>query len=133
MQLQVGVKAFIKNASGKYLLLKRAIVFTDEKESHWDIPGGRINPGEPLYEGLAREIKEETGLVMKGDPKILIAQDILRPERELHVVRLTFTVSATGKVAIDSKEHADFQWVTMKELKKLNHDLYLTPVLKLLA
>ncbi len=129
--LMVGVKAFIKNSSGKYLLLLRSEPYEGNTECRWDVPGGRINLGEELSVALAREIIEETALIMKGTPQIIYAQDILRtPGR--HVVRLTYTVKATGKVKLDLKEHQDFGWYTIKEIKKMYHDIYLDPVLKLL-
>jgi ADP-ribose pyrophosphatase YjhB (NUDIX family) len=62
MKLQVGVKALIQNSSGKYLLLRRAKTMVNETETHWDIPGGRIEPEEGLQNALRREIAEETGL-----------------------------------------------------------------------
>ncbi len=130
MELQVGVKAFIKNSKGQYLLLKRCSPYSGETECRWDIPGGRINPGEPLDEALAREIKEETNLVMKDPPEILYAQDILRVEGK-HVVRLTFEVSAKGEVLL-SDEHTEYKWMSKFQMRKTFHDLYLTPVINLL-
>ena len=46
--LQVGVKAVIEDADGRILLLKRAEPFHGEDVTKWDIPGGRIDPGEEL-------------------------------------------------------------------------------------
>ena len=66
MKLQVGVKVLIQNSNSKYLLLQRAVAMGDEKEAHWDIPGGRIEPEEALMSALAREVKEETGLTFRG-------------------------------------------------------------------
>ena len=129
MELQVGVKAFIKNRQGKYLMLKRTEPYHPNDAPKWDIPGGRINPGEELMIALAREIKEETGMTLKGTPQIMAAQDILRtPGR--HVVRLTYTAQAAGKITLDPKEHTEFGWFTLPEINKLYKDSYLTPVLK---
>lgn len=62
MKLQVGVKALIKNDKGALLFLRRSTqLVTDSKETSWDIPGGRIDPGEQLLDALRREIQEETG------------------------------------------------------------------------
>ena len=59
MELQVGVKVFLKNLQGKYLLVRRSPKKYPEVGALWDIVGGRINPGSPLLENLKREKKEE--------------------------------------------------------------------------
>lgn len=131
MLLEVGVKAIIKNRKGKYLVLKRLKPYQGETDPRWDVPGGRIIPGEELSAALKREIAEETGLEMIGKPSIIHAQDILRV-KDKHTVRLTFLAKTKGKVSLDQKEHSEYQWVSLKEFKQLHHDLYLTDVLKLL-
>ncbi len=131
MQLQVGVKAFIKNQTGDYLFLKRSTPYPKEKEPRWDIPGGRINIGEPIIKALSREIVEETGLNLSGEPKLIYAQDILRnPDR--HVIRLTYLAQANGQIKINPEEHSEYQWSSLEKISELRHDIYLDPVLKIL-
>lgn len=120
MELQVGVKALLKNKDGKYLLLRRNPKKYPEVGPKWDIVGGRINPGSPLLENLKREIKEEAGLDYQGEPKLMAAQDILKvPGR--HVVRLTFLGNIDGEPRID-EESLEAKWFTPQELKVLGVD-----------
>lgn len=128
MNLQVGVKALIKNSEDKYLFIKRSQLLGKEKETQWDIPGGRIETNENLMEALAREIKEETGMDLFGEPELIAAQDIFVPAKDLHVVRLTYSAISEGEFKL-SDEHVDYIWVTVKEAEKLNLDTYLRPVL----
>lgn len=129
-KLQVGVKCFIKNTEGKYLLLQRATPYlSHDTDFKWDIPGGRINAGEPYLQGLRREIKEETDMDLKNIEKLLAVQDILR-NPELHVVRLVFIVATTGEPKIDPKEHRDLGWFTWEEMRSMNVDHFLVPMLK---
>ncbi|MBI3273879.1 MAG: NUDIX domain-containing protein [Candidatus Colwellbacteria bacterium] len=131
MELQVGVKALLKNNDGKYLLLKRSpekYPEVSEKEQ-WDIPGGRINIGSPLLDNLKREIKEEISLDLIGEPQLITAQDILRiPGR--HVVRLTYVGLVNGNPKL-SEDHSEFRWFTREELENLEDlDEYLKELLK---
>ncbi len=122
MELQVGVKVLLKNPDGKFLLIRRS----SEKyaNSKWDIPGGRIDKGSRLNENLAREVKEETGLTMTSEPRIVGAQDIfpreIRPDApDTHVVRITYVGTADGDPKL-SEEHTEYRWVTFAELLALN-------------
>ncbi|MEK7208242.1 MAG: NUDIX hydrolase [Patescibacteria group bacterium] len=115
--LQVGVKVFLKNPRGRYLLLERSPTRYPNVKNRWDIPGGRIFPGTPLLENIKREVFEETRLSMVSEPKLIAAQDIIRlPEK--HIVRLTFLAETKGEPALD-KEHLSYKWVTLKEMRVL--------------
>jgi len=124
MKLQVGVKALIKNDQEKYLFMLRTKIMDGEKEACWDIPGGRIEPEEILFDALKREINEETGLSITHDPVLLGAQDIFVPAADLHVVRLTYTLQAEGAANV-SDEHQEARWMTLEEAKAFNLDPYL--------
>ncbi|GEM_PF-858839 len=127
MDLQVGVKAILKNTDGKYLLVKRSDEKYPEIGAKWDIPGGRIEKGSSLMENLKREIKEEVGLELKETPKLIFAQDIIRPDK--HVVRLTYSGVIEGGPILDKTEHTEFKWFTLEELKNLeNIDIFLKEV-----
>ena len=74
MILQVGVKIFLKNKEGKFLLLKRSSEKYKGTKGSWDIVGGRIDIGSKLMENLktiiakVKEIKPSTakGTYMKS-------------------------------------------------------------------
>ena len=130
MELQVGVKVLLKNKEGKFLLIRRSPKKYPEVGPKWDIVGGRINPGTELMENLKREIKEEIGLEVAQDPKLIAAQDILRvPGR--HVVRLTHIGEIEGEPKID-EESLEFGWFTMDQIKQMSEqelDIYFKELL----
>ncbi len=118
MELQVGVKIFLKNKDGKYLLLERSEAKYPDANGRWDIVGGRINPGTPLLENLKREVREETGLEITGEPRLVYAQDIIRTGKR-HVVRLSYAGDADGEPNLDTEENTAYQWLSLQEIK--NH------------
>ncbi len=127
MELQVGVKALIEQ-DGKYLFLLRSKSFQPGPQK-WDIPGGRIKPGEALTGALGREIQEETGLKVQQVSRLLAAQDIFVNRAAVHVVRLTYRAVAVGNVVL-SEEHDDYKWMTCDEVLTEPHiDSYLKEVL----
>ncbi len=127
---EIGVKVFLYSIPGKYLFLKRAKPYLNNSIRKWDIPGGRILPGEELLKGLKREVKEETGLGIKKIGRILAVQDILRVPTK-HTVRITYLAKCLGrKVIIDKNEHSAYQWLTLDQISKLRTDLYLKPVIR---
>lgn len=119
MELQVGVKIILQNKEGKFLLLhKNPANYPKIKINELlDIPGGRINPGVSLFENLKREVFEETKLNLEKEPKLIYAQDILRPN--VHVVRLTFLGEIQGKPVLDH-EHTEYKWLSKDEVLSQN-------------
>lgn len=113
IELQVGVKALLKNREGKYLLIRSNPEKYPEKEEKWDIVGGRIDPGSTLFDNLKREVKEEVNLNLTDQPKLVAAQDILRIKGR-HVVRLTYTADINGEPELND-ESLEFGWFTWQK------------------
>ena len=118
--LQVGVKVLLRNPEGKFLFVRRNPKKYPEIGPKWDIVGGRIDIGTPLFENLKREVKEEVGLEITSTPKLVAGQDILNVERfpGRHVVRLTYTADTIGTPVID-EESLEYSWMTHGEIQAL--------------
>ena len=69
----VGVGAVIVKA-GKLLLVKRRY---EPLAGRWSIPGGTLELGETLETGIAREMREETGLEIEVGPVIDVFDRII--------------------------------------------------------
>ncbi|GFG55332.1 DNA mismatch repair protein MutT [Mycolicibacterium agri] len=79
----------------------------------WELPGGKVAPGESDAAGLARELKEELGVVvMVGDR---LGDDVaLSPTMTLRAYRVTQTGGE-----LYPNDHRALRWVTVDELQSL--------------
>ena len=55
-----GVRALVLDPNDRILLVR--FVNPENDEEFWATPGGGLDPGEELEDGLRRELREETGL-----------------------------------------------------------------------
>lgn len=95
------------------MLLRESKEYEDgSEEGKWDVPGGRIESEETLGEGLLREVKEESGLIVQKG-KLLGAFDgfpLIKGEK-CHVVRLYFLCEAENNKVVLSQDHDLYDWV----------------------
>ena len=131
MTLQVGVKIFLRNKEGKYLLVRRNLEKYKNVKGEWDIVGGRINPGDTLMKNLEREVEEETKLEISSAPRLICAQDII-PNEEKHVVRLTYLGQTEGgEPDLDTDENVEYEWLTLDEMEQKDGlDIYVKEILE---
>lgn len=129
MNLQVGVKILIRNKSDKYLFIKRKKLLQNETEQSWDIPGGRIKPGETLMKALQREVNEEINVTLTGEPQLINAQDIFVPTKKFHVVRLTYIIDLDIDSVKLSDAHGELMWATLPNTSSFNIEPFLKETL----
>jgi len=121
----VGVKALCKNEDGQYLVLEvNPEHFRVKQESHWDIPGGRIEEGESINTTLQREVKEELGIDIAPGASFFTAvvSNIKLPHGDRDEVGLAvmiYTVTLPRDAAIVlSEENLRHEWVSAGEAAK---------------
>ena len=65
-----------------------------EAEPYWVLPGGLVEAGELVIEGLAREMREEAGVQVQAIAHLACCCQIDRPALNNQVVALIFEVGA---------------------------------------
>lgn len=111
----------------RVLLVQRAS--HDSMPNKWEIPGGAVDAGETLLGGLAREVREESGLRMtkvRGlvrdsgtESETLEDGQLFKTTRGRKVVKFTFVVDVddASKVKLDPNEHQNYVWATKDECR----------------
>ena len=73
----IGVGAVIIRGD-RVLLVRRA---TEPLKGEWSVPGGMLELGEKLHDGIRREVLEETGLEVEPGDVLDVFDSILRDEQ----------------------------------------------------
>lgn len=112
MDSQVAAKAVVVNSKGQALIMC--------EKGRWQAPGGRLESGERLREGLAREVLEETGIKnLKIGDAVHVDEWFGKPEgKRVHIVAIFFACSTSSDKITLSNEHEDFAWVGIADLSK---------------
>jgi 8-oxo-dGTP diphosphatase len=86
----VGVGAVVVD-EGRVLLVQRA---REPSKGKWSLPGGMLELGESLSEGIAREVEEETGLIVEPVELIeLIDRIVKESESEGGRIRYHYVIA----------------------------------------
>jgi mutator protein MutT len=113
----VGVGAVIIQ-NGKVVLVKRRF---EPLAGQWSLPGGRLELGETLESGLAREMLEETGLQVQVGPVVDVFDRILLdPERKVryHYVLVDYLCRPVGGTLTYGSDVAAAELVDPADLER---------------
>ncbi|MBI3855642.1 MAG: NUDIX hydrolase [Planctomycetes bacterium] len=100
--------AFAIILHSRHILLVKA-----RDKNNWQLPGGRLEPGESPAEAVVREVKEETGL------RARVGRLTGRYRREDGSVVRIYAARARGKLAGAREEIVEQRWVRLREAKEM--------------
>jgi 8-oxo-dGTP diphosphatase len=115
----VGVGAVIVEKN-RVLLIRRG---TAPLLGEWSLPGGVLECGETLREAVAREAREETGLVVETDEMLGVYERVIRDDEgrvRYHYVLIDFLCRPISGDLKAGSDAADVRWFTRDELPALN-------------
>ena len=121
-QHSVSVAGVIVDYAGRMLAIKRA------DNGHWEPPGGVLELGETIEEGLVREIREETGLTVEPGRLTGVYKNMNRG-----IVALVFRCRLVGGDARGTAEARELAWLTSGEVAERMTEAYRVRMLDALS
>ena len=112
IKLFTATKAFIRH-EGKVLILRESAKYGDGSNAgRYDVPGGRIEPGQRFDESLRREIAEETGLTVAIGRPFFVNEwrPVVRGE-QWQIVGTFFACDAASPAVTLGEDHDEFLWI----------------------
>jgi ADP-ribose pyrophosphatase YjhB (NUDIX family) len=115
---------------GRALLIRRG---SEPLKGEWSIPGGMVELGEELAEGVKRELKEETGLDVEPIECILVFDRIMKEGERVkyHYVIADYLCRRIRGRLRPASDVTDARWVRREDLVQYHlTDMATTVILK---
>ena len=110
-QFLIGVTGIIFNEKKEILLFKHTY-----RAHSWSLPGGYLKGGEHPREGLEREIKEESSLVISADEQLKTRTD--RDSARLDICYIGTFIGGTFEATHEVTEYGFFSQDSLPLLRK---------------
>jgi 8-oxo-dGTP diphosphatase len=111
----VGVGAVVFD-QGRVLLVQRGHA---PLQGEWSLPGGALELGETLHEGIKREVLEETGLVVEPVGIVETFDRIAHDSAgrvQFHYVLVDYLCRIAGGSAACASDAVDLRWAALDDL-----------------
>ncbi len=102
-------------SNGKVLLLKRAETKAVDPGVYSGI-GGKVEPGESVYDALIREIEEETGIKDIRSVKAYSVTQHPYPPTDCEWINIYFNVEIQNQIEISESSEGKFEWFLPKDV-----------------
>lgn len=103
---------------GKVLLLRRSVTKKIDPGVYSGI-GGKVEPGESIYDATLREIEEEAGLTEFESIKVFSITQHPYPPMDCEWVNFYFNVTIKTQIKISKNAEGEFFWIDPKDVETL--------------
>lgn len=125
----VGVGAVILR-DNDVLLVRRG---KEPLKGVWSLPGGALELGENLEDGIRREIREEVGLEVEVGPVVEVFERITPDKKgavRYHYVLIDYLCRPTGGTLCAADDAEDARWFAAKDLENIDITEGTSPVIE---
>jgi 8-oxo-dGTP diphosphatase len=122
----VAVGAVIEDDRGRILLVKHKKERGGYWQGKWICPGGELEFGEEIKEGIKREVKEETNLEIELVRPLVPFDRIVKSDERtsLHVIYIDYIAKLlVGELKVSS-DVGEALWVEKKNIPKMWQELH---------
>jgi len=114
----VSVAGVVIDAEGRALVIQR------RDNAHWEPPGGILERDETITDGLLREVREETGLIVEPIALTGVYKNMSRG-----IIALVFRCRPVGGTLTENREVTGFRWVRESEVSAIMSEAYAVRIL----
>ena len=103
---------------GKFLLVQEAQEICRGK---WNIPAGRLDPNETVFEGAKREVFEECGCKVEITGILQVGNKVMEDNSWVSIIFSTKLLE--DNIKFDKNEILDVKWFSYEEILNMKNEL----------
>jgi ADP-ribose pyrophosphatase YjhB (NUDIX family) len=123
----IGVGALVEGREGRILLVRHKKERGGYWQGKWILPGGMLEVGETIDEGIVREVREETGLLIDIIPMETSPVERIVKEGNrviLHVVYIVKRAALLGGELRPASDVGEVMWVRRDKMAAVKDELH---------
>ncbi len=126
LPIMIGVGAVIEDGAGRILLVKHVPERGGFWQGKWICPGGRLEPGETIEEGIKREVREETQLEIDLVAPLHPFDRIVHSgdKVSLHVIYIDYLARVIGGKLRPGSDVGEAIWVEKERISQIWEELH---------
>jgi len=125
-EIMVAVGAVIKDESDRVLLVKHRPERGGFWQGKWICPGGKLELGERIEDGVRREVREETNLEIRLAGPLAPFDRVVEREgqTELHVIYISYLAEKIGGDLKPESDVGEALWATREDILSIWEELH---------